>query len=65
MASFSPWSQPNKIIQIFAQSQPDREKGEESERESKAFLQSLSFFFFLLSLPPQKQGRLSASCYVN
>jgi len=33
VAYFPPWSQQNKIIQIFAQSQPDREKGEEREKE--------------------------------
>lgn len=49
MASSPPWSQPNKIIQIFAQSQPDREKGEERERESKAFAVSLTLLLSSLS----------------
>lgn len=59
VASFSPWSQPNKIIQIFAQSQPDREKGEESERESKAFCSlSHSSSFFSLYLHRNKEDCL-------
>lgn len=55
MASFPPWSQQNKIIQIFAQSQPDREKGEERERESKAF--AVSLILLLSSLSTSKETR--------